>query len=749
MSYQSVMAEPCPLTSAVTNFTPSLRLTSAAVVAVAALSQPVVAADDEVIQMEGTVVTGQSEKPVVPGGNPYADPQAPYKVDRSANGKFTEPLLNVSKSISVIGKEQLQDAGTTALKDLMRTEPGITLGTGEGGNALGDRFFIRGFDVRNDVFVDGLRSPGVTSRELFGTEQVEISKGPSSTFAGRGTTGGAINSVSKKPQDENFTTGGLTLGDDRRATLDANRVINENLSVRANVMVQDSDISGNKDRYDKRQGVALAADYKINDQASFLVDYYYLKGEAMPDFGHPWDAENDKPYDVDPANFYGLTKRDFQGTSANILTGTFEYDFSANTRLTSRTRAGETTNDYVVAAPYRRDTTPAGQVYGSVKSAGFTNEFVGNNTQITHEQYFGDVEHVFVGGFDISTEKVTNQPFDNTLGTVFLDIENPDNHAGEGTVTRREGKSKLNADSWALYFMDTAKLSKHWQVFGGIRYDHFDIDNTGFNYRDNTVNETVAYDKGFVNGHAGVTYKPSENISVYGSVSTSSNLPGEMYDGVSSVDYGGLIAGMDDIKPEQNVNFEVGTKWEVAGGDLLMSAAVYQMDKSNKVENAAGRREPAELSQSGEMQVQGIELSASGKITPKLSVAAGLAVMSTEVVKSIKPEQVGQDLANVAEKSASVQLKYQATPKLAVGGTLVHTGEIKGGTFAATTGNSIDSSQRLDLMAEYKVAKGMTVQANVKNVTDENIYDALYRSSSPFTFTSPGRTANVSLTYDF
>ena len=74
----------------------------------------------------------------------------------------------------------------------------MTLGTGEGGNAFGDRFFIRGFDARNDVFIDGVRDSGVSVRENFFTEQVEILRGPGSSFAGRGTTGGAINIVTKQ-----------------------------------------------------------------------------------------------------------------------------------------------------------------------------------------------------------------------------------------------------------------------------------------------------------------------------------------------------------------------------------------------------------------------------------------------------------------------------------------------------------------------------------------------------------------------
>ena len=41
--------------------------------------------------------------------NPYANPAAPYMVDRvQASGKFPEPLLNTPKSITVLTKEVLR-----------------------------------------------------------------------------------------------------------------------------------------------------------------------------------------------------------------------------------------------------------------------------------------------------------------------------------------------------------------------------------------------------------------------------------------------------------------------------------------------------------------------------------------------------------------------------------------------------------------------------------------------------------------
>src|ERR1700728_898477 len=146
--------------------------------------------------------------------NPYADPAAPYKADRLASPKFSEPIADTPKSITVLTKELLEDKDATSLKEVARTTAGVTIGTGEGGNAFGDRFFIRGFDARNDIFVDGIRDPGVSIRENFFTEEVEILRGPASSYAGRGTSGGAINIVTKQAEDDDFYSAQSQLGSD-------------------------------------------------------------------------------------------------------------------------------------------------------------------------------------------------------------------------------------------------------------------------------------------------------------------------------------------------------------------------------------------------------------------------------------------------------------------------------------------------------------------------------------------------------
>ncbi len=100
----------------------------------------------------------------VPGSDPYANPRAPYQAERFSSSRFTESIFNTPRSVTVLTQQILRDKNATSLRDIGRTTAGVTLGSGEGGNAFGDRFFVRGFDVRNDIFVDGIRDPGVSIR---------------------------------------------------------------------------------------------------------------------------------------------------------------------------------------------------------------------------------------------------------------------------------------------------------------------------------------------------------------------------------------------------------------------------------------------------------------------------------------------------------------------------------------------------------------------------------------------------------
>jgi catecholate siderophore receptor len=262
--------------------------------------------------------------------DPYADPAAPYKVDHlQSSSKFPEPLLNTPKTVTVLSKEVLEDKNATTLKQAILSTAGVTLGTGEGGNAFGDRFFIRGFDARNDIFIDGVRDPGVSVRENFFTEQVEILRGPGSSFAGRGTTGGAINIVTKQATTAgSFYNMDSSFGTDKtkRVTLDVNQVISPTLAIRAGGLFQDAGVAGRNYVTDDRNGAFVAANWAPIDAVKVTANYVHTELTGIPDFGVPYyrpgspapgniytgTAGGPFPdFGVNRNNFYGFVNRDF------------------------------------------------------------------------------------------------------------------------------------------------------------------------------------------------------------------------------------------------------------------------------------------------------------------------------------------------------------------------------------------------------------------------------------------------------
>ena len=191
----------------------------------------------------------------------------------------------------MLTKEVLEDQKATTLKQALLNTAGVTLGTGEGGNAFGDRFFIRGFDARNDIFLDGIRDAGVSVRENFFTEQVEILRGPGSSFAGRGVTGGAINIVTKQATTAgNFYNMDTTFGTDmtKRIVLDVNQVINPTLAFRAGGLFQDANVAGRDRIKDDRDGFFVAAKYTPLDAVKVCGNFIHTNLHGLPDFGVPY-----------------------------------------------------------------------------------------------------------------------------------------------------------------------------------------------------------------------------------------------------------------------------------------------------------------------------------------------------------------------------------------------------------------------------------------------------------------------------
>ncbi len=511
--------------------------------------------------------------------NPFADPSAPLKVDRSASDKFTVPLLDMPRTITVIPEALIQDLGATSFREVVRTQPGVTLGTGEGGNAFGDRIFIRGFEARNDVYIDGLRDPGVTSREIFAVQQIEIVKGPSSSYGGRGTTGGSVSFITKAPQDANFAIFEATLGTDatKRITADINREVTETFQVRVNGVFHDADVAGRDNVWTRRWGVAATATWQVTPDVDFGGDYYHLTTTGMPDWGVPFDSRSQQPFDVPRGNFYGVTARDFSSTNVDIATLKFEARSGDFFKVDSKVRYGSNLNSYIASAPERPVTTnsdPANWfISANPKNRNANVQTYANATDFRFNFATGSLKHAVVTGWELSREITVSQPFafasSETVGApvvptmpIFQNLWTPD---ASQPLTQSRTLSGVYANtkvvSKAAYILDTIDLSPNWQVSRGIRYDNYQL--RFFQSNPNNTRVSLANDSAFVNWNAGLVYKPVPVGTLYVSASTSSNPSGEQTDG-SGVGHGGIAASTVDLDPERNESFEGGAKWQVS-----------------------------------------------------------------------------------------------------------------------------------------------------------------------------------------
>ncbi|MGB3622723.1 TonB-dependent receptor plug domain-containing protein [Ketobacter sp. MCCC 1A13808] len=743
----------------------------------ALIMSPVVMAEEDTIELDKMQIEDRAIDT-----NPYAEPGAPYKARVSSDARHVKPLAETPQTITVITETQIQDSGRSDLREVLQAQPGITLGTGENGNAFGDRYIIRGHEARSDVFVDGLRDPGMTIRESFATEQVEVTKGPSSTFAGRGSTGGAVNSATKQASTEyNFTElqGGFGTDQYYRLTADTNQVLTDNLAVRVNVLGAAEEVPDRGPADRERTGIALSAAFTATEKLSFIADYYHLQADDKPDLGTYILPDGGKPVDDIPVY---LQNADFLESTVDTFTFRMNYDVSDNFRVQNSIRYGTTDNGYVVTGARGSDnlaTVPPTPTIGLSDHQGWQEvEYLADqlNFYVDTESANG-IRNQFVFGMEYSDLKVQNGLYKVTDSAAtncvlsgrggsqrsaycIVDANGaivPDIHNFTGrTIEKDRQDSDFNVETVSLYVMDTVDLTEKASVFMGIRYDDFDYQNTLTG--DDGDQTDYSYSDGLWNGHVGVVYDITEHGNIYATWSTSSNINGGESDLGGNCGYGGLCGDpiqVTENKPETTTNLELGTKWNVMEEKLLATLAIFQIKKEDVMESVGDDYATIGTINTGANEVKGIEASLTGNITERLSSQFGVAIMEAEITESYNVETIGQTLSNFADESAYFQLRYQFTDQFAFGGVVTYSSEMYAGQPDSAPGYNeaigdysytVPSYTVLDLFATYDITDSLNARLNLMNVTDEDYYLAAYRSGA-FTYIGDAPRAMLTFTY--
>ncbi|HVI98856.1 MAG TPA: TonB-dependent receptor [Sphingomonas sp.] len=613
--------------------------------------------------------------------------------ERQRGAKDVAPLVNTPRSVVILPSEVIEQTGSTTLQEALRTVPGITFGAAEGGNPIGDRPFIRGFDSQGSVYVDGVRDFGSQTREVFAVDSVQVVRGSDSTLGGRGSAGGTINIISKLPQNDNFLRAAASAGTDdyKRVTVDANALLAEHVGVRIAGLWHDQDVAGRDAIYQRRWGVAPSVTIGLGTPTRLTASYYYLEGHELPDSGIPYlytlanapdgvtmnepalgdiTTISGETGHVSRDTFYGLADRDFRDTRTHQATLRAEHDFG-NVTLRNTARFSHTDQAYSFLLPddsqgnvFGTDAADPARAGGMVwrranTRYGYT-EGLTNQTDLFGEALTGAIRHSFAVGAELSWEKARRGSLNIASGSSFnprcnetaierfyctsLFDPNPYdpwvNYAGDTSdevVPITKGatyqQTQNEAETQAVYAFDSITLAEPLILNLGVRYDHYHTTVTPATSGPGVAVSPIERSDDLFNWQAGLVFKPTGNTSLYASYATSSTPPNSLL-GEGREDNGVTPGRGQTSLDVDDLEPQKTRSYEVGAKATLFGGklSLGLAGFQTETDNARVTGPDNTIEFIGKQRIRGIELSLNGEILPGWTVFGGYSHLDPKVI---------------------------------------------------------------------------------------------------------------------
>jgi len=607
---------------------------------------------------------------------------------KPADPKQVAPLVNTPKSIVVLSRDVIDQTGSTNLQDALRTVPGITFGAAEGGNPIGDRPFIRGFDSQGSIYVDGVRDLASQTREVFAIDSVQIVRGSDSTLGGRGSAGGTINILSKLPQPATFASASASYGngDYKRVTGDLNVRLSDTVAARVEGLWHDQNVVDRDAIWARRWGVAPSVTIGLGTPTRLTIGYYYMESHELPDSGIPYlhvcsaticnapagtvfstpavgtvTTASGQTGHVARSTYYGLVDRDFRDSSAHQATLRIEHDFGTVTlRNTARFSHDEQAYSFLLPDDSQGNVFGSGQVWRRANTRyGYTESII-DQTDLSGKFRTGGIEHSFAVGGEFSWEKARRGAFVLATGSTIsprcnsatiaryycasLFSPNPNdpwvNYSSDtSTVQTPVVKGAANtetqndASTVAFYGFDSITLTPALILNLGARFDRFTSTVTLPFAAGQSAGQYSRTDNLF-NWQAGLVFKPTPETSLYASYATAATPPNSLLgegredNALPTTVTAANQAVLDSLKVQKTRSYEVGAKANLFHDKLALTLALFQTD----IDNARVTSDANTVAFLGKTRISGIELSASGTILPGWTVFGGYTWLDPKIV---------------------------------------------------------------------------------------------------------------------
>lgn len=666
----------------------------------------------------------------------------------SVAGFDETPLLDTPASVSVVTRAQMSDQQSRLLSDVVKNDAAI----GENYAPVGyyENFSIRGFalDPASAYRIDGLTAAGEQTIALENKERVEFLKGVAGLQAGVVAAGGIVNYVTKRPADVRSITLGTDSNGSRYFATDIGALFGERKQFGLRINAAHEDIHSYVNNGDGwRDFASVAATWAITTKTQLQFDAEYQQKSQHSVAGYQLLGGTTIPSGVSPKNM--LTPQSWaQPVRDSSLNYRLRLDTEFNNDWRSYLQAGRSRAviDDNLAFPYGSGTFAS-------TSFGANGDFDVYDYRVHDDERRNDeVQAVVTGKFATGVLK-----HELSLGAAMFrrTIDKPNgvnDLVGEGNIyagtpalapsTSVSDPAYRNLDSRqkALFFSDRLQFSERWQAIAGGRQVWLNEDALNITSGVSTRRHTA---RNLFLPQLALVFKPQANMSLYGSYAETLSLGSVAPFWVSNANA--------VLPPSVARQLEAGVKYDVTP-DLNLTAALFRIRKAYEYQQPDSSTAGFTYVQQGRQTNTGIELGASGKLSPRLQLGASVAITRARADGTGTAAYDNQQAVNVPRLRSAVYADY-AVP--GVDGLNVMGSWLYSAAKPVTRDGSVSlpAVHVFNTGLRYKLRLGgheATLRANVDNLFDRRYWkDAGQYLGDSYIHLGAPRTARLSLQYDF
>ena len=631
-----------------------------------------------------------------------------YTAKRStAATKLDLPLKETPQAVSVVTRAKIEDFQLNSVNDLLDTVTGINVERVETDRTY---YSARGFDITN-FQIDGIGVP-FTYGNQYGDidispyDRVEVIKGANGLISATGNPSATVNFVRKRPTKDFQASGSLSVGswNKKRLEADVSGSLNEAGSVRGRFVAAGEKGDSYLDRlsYDKTSLYGIV-EADLTDNTTAAVGF--MRQQKKTD-GGMWGAlplyySNGTPTNYAVSTSTAADWTQWNNTDTTLfaeLTHQFNDDWQAKATYTHRTQESHDKLFYVYGTP---NATSGLGLYS------YPSKFDDKNVQnmvdvvINGKYTLFERKHQIAVGAQFSHSGLDSvSHYGQGIGTALPDLATWNGSYAEPSFDASISGAQFTDKRKSLYAATHYSLTDDVKLLLGAAATK--LDTSGSSYGVSSVRSDSK-----ITPYAGLTYSFTPTATAYASYA-------EIFDPQSK-----LSSSMQRLSPVSGKSNEIGLKNEWLNKKLNTGISAFKIYQDNLAESD-GYVGTTAVYKGIDTTSRGIELEASGEITPNLQASLGYTVLS------IKDKNGNNARTYVPRRliQAATTWRVPGMEQLKLGASVIWKSD------TSTQENNIVIRQKdyalLNLMARYDINKHLSTSVNVNNVTNEKYLNSLY-----------------------